>query len=424
MHADLGRMQLAPGGKGRIEMAKKVSVLGVCIGFVVAGVSLLLTAMPGGAQPAGQARTLRIGALVASSGWFSAIETTDVADLMNMAKMINEKGGVPIKGQRYDIEIVTEDSKSTFDGCTAAANRLVFDKKVRFVLGPGGFFGPAAAPVFNPNKVLYVLGFSTTQPGSLGAEYPYGFLGNDASVGYAIVAMKALKTEFPNVKKVALMMPDDGSAPYLVPAIKRVHAQYGITIVGDVVLYPNEMQDFSPIAAKLDAIKDADAIQQAMGIPNQVGSIVKGLRELGNKKPYLGPPGVNGTDVTTIAGASNATNMTCSAMTPLDPSNPPLMNELLRMRTSDPKTRFMANYPNMLYILVNMMKAADSLDPDAVKAKWEKSDYVDTIAGKGYISGDLTYGIKHHAVGYPFPYQRVQDGKVVSSHWVDIGPIP
>ncbi|MGD0918589.1 MAG: ABC transporter substrate-binding protein [Thermodesulfobacteriota bacterium] len=410
--------------KRRIEMGKKALILGVCIGLLFAGVSVFLLATPGATQPAGQAKTLSIGALVASSGWFSVIETTDVADLLNMAKMINEKGGVTIKGQRYDVEIVTEDTKSTFDGCTAGANRLVFDKKVKFVLGPGGFFGPAAAPVFNPNKVLYVLSYATTQPGALGAEHPYGFLGNNASVGFAIVEIKALKKEFPNAKKVALMMPDDGSAPYLVPAIKRVHAQHGITMVGDVVLYPNEMQDFSPIAAKLDSMKDADAIQHAMGIPSHVGGIIKALRELGNSKPYIGSPGVNGTDVATIAGASNATNLVCTAMTPLDPSNPPLMNELLRKRTNDPKTRFMANLPNLLYILTNVMKAADSLDPDVVKAKWEKLDFVDTINGKGYVSGDLTYGIKHHAVGYPFPYQRVQDGKVVSSQWVEVGAIP
>jgi branched-chain amino acid transport system substrate-binding protein len=405
----------------RIRMRKKALILGVCIGLVFSGISVLLLTTPGAAQ---QTKTIRIGVLAAQSGWFSAIEALDLQDLKNMEKMLNDKGGLTIKGQKYNVEVIIEDIKSTFDGCTAAANRLVFDKKVKFVLGPGGFFGPAAAPVLNPNKVLYVLSYATTQPGALGADYPYGFLGNNASVGYAIVAMKAMKAEFPNVKKLAVMMPDDGSAPYLVPALKRVHAQYGVTMVGDVVLYPNEMQDFSPIAAKLDAIKDADAIQHAMGIPNQVGNIVKGLRELGNKKPYLGPPGVNGTDVATVAGAANATNMTCTATTPLDPSNPPLMNELLRMRTNDPKTRFMANLPNLLYILTNVMKAADSIDADVVKAKWESMDTVETINGKGYIGGDLTYGIKHHAVGYPFPYQRVQDGKVVAAHWVEVGVIP
>ncbi len=402
-------------------MKKKALILGMSISLVFAGVSTFLLATPGAAQ---QAKTVKIGALVGLSGWFSPIESTDVADLLNMAKMINQKGGITIKGQRYDVEIVTEDTKSTFDGVTAGANRLVFDKKVKFVLGPGGFFGPAAAPVFNPNKVMYVLSYATTQPGALGAEFPYGFLASNASVGYAVLAMKAMKKEFPNVKKIALIMPDDGAAPYLVPAIKRVHAQHGVTMVGDVVLYPNEMQDFSPVAAKLDAMKDADAIEHAMGIPSHVGGIVKVLRELGNMKPYLGSPGVNGTDVARIAGASNATNMTCSAFTPLDPSNPALMNELLRMRTNDPKTRFIANLPNCLYVLTNVMRAAESLDPDVVKAKWESLDTVETIHGKGYISGDLTYGIKHHAVGMPASYQRLQDGKVVSSQWVEVGPIP
>ena len=402
-------------------MKKKALISWALAGLVFTVVSVFLLAPSEAAQ---QTKTIKIGVLAAQSGWFSAIEALDLQDLGNMAKMINEKGGVTIKGQRHDVEMVIEDIKSTFDGCTAAANRLVFDKKVKFVLGPGGFFGPAAAPVLNPNHVMYVLSYATTQPGALGADYPYGFLGNDASVGYAIVAMKALKNEFPNAKKIAVIMPDDGSAPYLVPALKRVHAQYGVTMVGDVILYPNEMQDFSPIAAKLDAMKDVDAIEHAMGIPNQVGNIIKSLRELGNMTPYLGPPGVNGTDVATIAGAANATNMTCTATTPLDPSNPPLLNELLRMRTDDPKTRFMANLPNLLYILTNMMKAADSLDPDVVKTKWESSEYVDTLNGKGYIGGDLTYGIKHHAVGYPFPYQRVQDGKVIASHWVEVGVIP
>ena len=399
-------------------MGSRALILKVSIGLLFAGAFFLAT--PGAAQ---QAKSLKIGALVASSGWFSAIEATDVADLMNMVKIINERGGVTIKGQRYDIEIVTEDTKSTFDGCTAGANRLVFDKKVKFVLGPGGFFGPAAAPVFNPNKVLYVLGYATTQPGALGQGLPYGFLANIGSVGSFTTGCKALKSEFPNAKKVALVLPDDGAVPYLIPAVRRVLTLNGYTEVGEVVAFPNEMQDFSPVAAKLDAIKDADAILQVNGIPSQVGNILKNLRDLGNTKPYVGTAGSGATDITTIAGASAATNLVCLSFTLDDPSNPPLMKELIRRRT-EAKTRFMGDYPNLLYVLVNMMKAADSLDVEAVKAKWEKSNIVETLFGTGTVSGDQTYGIKHHAVGYPFPYQRVQDGKIVLTKWVDMGAIP
>jgi len=399
-------------------MGSRALILKVSIGLLFAGAFFLAT--PGAAQ---QAKSLKIGALVASSGWFSAIEATDVADLMNMVKIINERGGVTIKGQRYDIEIVTEDTKSTFDGCTAGANRLVFDKKVKFVLGPGGFFGPAAAPVFNPNKVLYVLGYATTQPGALGQGLPYGFLANIGSVGSFTTGCKALKSEFPNAKKVALVLPDDGAVPYLIPAVRRVLTLNGYTEVGEVVAFPNEMQDFSPVAAKLDAIKDADAILQVNGIPSQVGNILKNLRDLGNTKPYVGTAGSGATDITTIAGASAATNLVCLSFTLDDPSNPPLMKELIRRRT-EAKTRFMGDYPNLLYVLVNMMKAADSLDVEAVKAKWEKSNTVETLFGTGTVSGDQTYGIKHHAVGYPFPYQRVQDGKIVLTKWVDMGAVP
>ena len=47
------------------------------------------------------------------------------------------------------------------DGVTAAANRLVFDKKVKFILGPLAFFAPASATVIEPAKVFR---FSTGPP--------------------------------------------------------------------------------------------------------------------------------------------------------------------------------------------------------------------------------------------------------------------
>jgi len=162
---------------------------------------------------------------------------------------------------------------------------------------------------------------------------------------------------------------------------------------------------------------------QVNGIPSHAGNILKNLRDLGNTKPYVGTSGTSATDVATIGGTSAATNLVFLSFTLDDPSNPPLMKELIRRRT-EAKTRFMGDYPHLLYVLVNIMKAANSLDVEAVKAKWETSSTVETMFGEGIISGDQTYGIKHHAVGYPYPYQRVQDGKIVSTTWVEMGAIP
>ena len=99
----------------------------MCIGLLFSGA--LFLAAPGAAQ---QSKTIMIGALVGLSGWFSPIEGTDVADLMNMAKIINGKGGLTIKGQKYDVEIVTEDTKSAFDGCTAGRRRGAWISKTFF----------------------------------------------------------------------------------------------------------------------------------------------------------------------------------------------------------------------------------------------------------------------------------------------------
>jgi len=70
-------------------------------------------------------------------------------------------------------------------------------------------------------------------------------------------------------------------------------------------------------------------------------------------------------------------------------------------------------------------EGADSIDPDVVKAKWESLDTIETLYGKGIISGDQTYGIKNHAVAYPWPYEIMMDGKVSSSGWIDdVSAIP
>ena len=140
---------------------KWLLAVGVCVGLV------LLLAGTGQAQSkAGEAKTLRIGSLKALTGFYSFYDGADAMDVKILASIINKKGGIAIKGQRYNIEIVEEDIKSTLEGTTAAATKLAFDKKVRFAVGPAGFYGPAAAAVFNPNKVMYVLDTPPVNPAS------------------------------------------------------------------------------------------------------------------------------------------------------------------------------------------------------------------------------------------------------------------
>ncbi|MGA2108813.1 MAG: ABC transporter substrate-binding protein [Syntrophorhabdales bacterium] len=395
---------------------KRFLTISLCIGLAIA----LAAGLAGTAQAADQAKTLRIGSLKALTGFDSFLDAPDSSDVKLLASMINEKGGITIKGQRYNIEIVDEDIKSTLEGTTAAATKLVFEKKVKFVTGPAGWFAPAASAVFNPNKVMYSIEWSTGQPSELG---PYGFLGGCGSINNAIIALNAAKKEFPNVKKLAIMTADDGSAPYLTAAVKKLLPRYGFAMVGDVVAYSNELQDMSPIAAKLNGMKDADAIFSMATAPPHFANALKGLRELGNTKPWIACTIIEPKDLITIAGKMGATNVTTMANEPGAPGNPPLYEEIYKRRTGA-RQIYPVLGPSSLYALINVIKAADSIDPDAVKAQWEKMSTIETVFGKGMNGGDETYGIKHHVLAVPSSYQKAMNGEVAFRGWIEPGPIP
>lgn len=389
-------------------------------------VALLTLTLLGGASAVGASapKTLKIGSLVALTEWFSVFDILQDREVKAVAQIINEAGGITVKGEKYNIELVTEDYKSSLDGVAAAANRLVYDKKVKFVVGPLGFFATASSPIFEQNKVLHVSTWVTCQPGEMDAKTPFGFLGYHAAIGEFVGTIKALKKFYPNVKKLTFLHPDDGAIPYLMPKVKKLAEDAGYTVVGDTVGYPNEMADFSPVAAKLNAIKDTDAYCFINGVPPHIGSLVKCLRQLGNNKLVIREGNINCNDIAAIAGKAAATNVLTGGITP-GPDNPPMVNEIYKRL----KAQYGDNSLNLenasgLYVLAQVIEAAQSLDPAAVKKKWESMDTVKTLFGKGYVGGgQKTYGI-NHAISNPHSIQRLIDGKVVSGGWVEVGPIP
>ena len=400
--------------------SRRTLTLIVCASLVLAAVLLPVRGMA--QQKASPAKTLRIGYVLELSGWYSRMDASEDRYLKVAAQMINEKGGVAVQGQNYKIELVGEDGKSTLDGNTAAANKLVFDDKVKFVLGPAAFYNPATTPVFEPNKVFHVASFVVMMPGELDASTPYGFIGYNSSIGVLIGALKAMKKEFPSAKKVVMVAPDDGALPHLMPKAKKTADGLGLTQVGNVIAFPNEMEDFNPIAAKINAVKDADAIVVVNGSPPATGGIAKGLRSLGNKKPIICSAASGIEDIAAIAGKAAANNIISMAIAPHAKGNPPLMDELFdRAGKKMPVLVFTANG---LWVLTQVIQAANSFDPAVVKAKWETMDKLDGVYGACTFGGDETYGLKHHALSHPQPYTKLVNGKVVEGGWVDVGRIP
>ena len=395
-------------------------IAGISLVLIMAGMLLLATPV------ISQAKTLKIGVLESLTGWFSVHDVVDANEVKIVAEMINERGGITIKGKKYNIELIIEDAKSTLDGVNGAATKLAYDHRVKFVIGPNAFFSAAASPVFEPNKILHISGYATNTPSEVDASTPFGFLGYNGSVGNAYAGIMFLKKNYPDVKKVVFVHPDDGAIPYIAPIVKTALEANGISIVGDTIKYPNTLVDFSPIVTKINARKDADAVFHLNGFAQTIGPIVKGLRERGNYKLYAAPVPTHLSEIVTVAGKEATTNIFACGIDPNNPDNTDLMKEMIqRIEAKHGKSvSILFQGANSLWILKEVIEAAQSIDPAVVKSKWESMDTVETLFGTGIIGGDKTYGIKHHVVSHPIPFQTAMNGKVSNAGLVNPGPIP
>lgn len=383
---------------------------------------LVLVALPFMANniKAQTSKTLRFGVLVCLTGWFSTFDMLEWEEAQLARDMLNERGGVTIKGQKYMIELVPEDCKSSADGVMAAANKLVYDHKVQFIAGPVAFFASASKDICEPNKVFRAIAFTTNTPGEFGTDTPYTFLCHNASIEHGIVGMESMKKVYPNVKSVDLVIPDDGSIPFLDPIVRKLFTERGFSVVGKTIGHPNEMVDFSPIAAQV-ARSQADAVFMENGIPENAAKILKGIRELGSNKPFIAALSGNADDIRRVVGQEAATNFTLIGLMPGMPNTPPLMAEIVKKlydKYGGQRAIHLQIF-NSIWAMAKVIEATQSLDTTVVRDKWEKMDTIETAYGIGHMGGQNTYGIRH-ALSHPEPTSVLDKGQVKFGMWVDV----
>jgi branched-chain amino acid transport system substrate-binding protein len=372
-------------------------------------------------------KTLNIGFLAALTGFLSTKDIPDVNMAKAAAEVLNEKGGITVQGQQYMIKFTFEDYKTNMDGITSATNRLVYDHRVKFIIGPTAFFSSGAGPITDPAKVIRVITFACNTPGELDATTPYCFLGSNGSIGKFMGSLRYLRKAYPDVEKVAIVMPDDGTIKFLLPLYQTALAAEGLTLVDKPILYPNQMQDFSPIVVKINALEEADAICHTNGVSQQIGAIVKGIRESGNFRPYAGMMCATMNDIVAVAGLEASKDVFMASTSADEPDLPPLGKEVIQryIAKHGSETSLILYAANCLYMLKQAIEGAQSFDTDAVKTYWESMDTIDTLEGPGLMCGDKTYGIRHHAVAHPQPIQILdKHNNAVSGGLMDIGIIP
>lgn len=368
-----------------------------------------------------EVKTLTVGVLICLTGWFSTFDTLEWEEAQVARDMLNERGGITINGQKYLIELTVEDCKSNNDGVIAAATKLVYDKDVKFIVGPAAFFSAASNQITEPNQILHVSAFTSMIPEEFGPDTPYTFLAHNSTVEHAIVGITALKEVFPQVKTVDFVTAEaGGSVPYADPPIRELLEENGYSVVGGTHVYPDEMADYSPLAAKL-ATSGSDGVFWGNGLPEHVGKALKSLRELGNNKPVVFMSSASPEDVKNIAGEAASTYFATTGISLGMPDTPPIMAEMQdRLVEKYGKERSVhLQIVNAIWCLAQAIEYAQSLDPTVVRDAWENLDTMETPYGTGHISGLETYGIRH-AISHPEPYQLLDNGEAKFGGWVDV----
>jgi branched-chain amino acid transport system substrate-binding protein len=401
-------------------MKKAVVILAALL--IVAILAMVGCPSPG---PAAE-KTLKIGSLLATTEWWAAAYDLSILNMTQIGiDMINADGGVTVDGTKYTIELVNEDTKSDFDGVASAANKLVYDDDVKFIVGPTGYFVSPASPVTNPAEIMMVIGWDTNMPGECDATTPYNFATSHGSYNKDIAVIKSMRQDYPDATTIALVSPDDGAIPYLMPLVKDLLAQNGFTVAGDTIPFPNEMEDFSPIVAKIFNLGPVDGVFVERCPPPALGAIAKGLREGGYFGPIFSGSPIATSEVATIAGADSTEGVRTTIATLNDPNMPSLMAEMASKVTAEYGEGYPLSYQCVtgVYLLKTLIEATNSLDPTEVKAKFESMDSVDTLYGTAIIGGEQVFGIKHVAA-HPLPVQKFENGQAVSAGWFDVGFIP
>jgi branched-chain amino acid transport system substrate-binding protein len=364
-------------------------------------------------------KTLEIGVFEALTGFGSASEVPIWNGIQVYEEWLNKRGGITIKGQKYLITFVVEDTKGSADGSVAAANKLVYERKVKFIVGDVMPFTIAAqGTVTEPAKVIHAVQYNVCLPSEYGPNTPYTFLADLGTIGYLTGLLNYTAKAYPKQKTMVIIHPDDGAIPYVVPKVTKVANDLGLTILGDTISWPMDTVDFTPVIAKALARKP-HMLMLPNGWPAAIGSMLKAAREAGFTGMVLSTNPAD--DVAKVAGPAASTNF-FSVNTVIDS---PLATPLIKEFTARIKEKFgYATHYNLwglnsAYVTVKAIEAAQSLDPTVVRDSWEKMKTIDTIYGPGTMGGLKTYGINHSVV-FPCGITSLMNNKQTQVKWVKV----
>lgn len=257
---------------------------------------------------------IKIGMVIPASGPLTQYGAMIKEGVSTAVEQVNAAGG--INGQQ--VQTVEFDDACDPQKAPSAANR-VLDEKVRYIVGPvcsGAAI--AAAPIYNSQRVIVVTPSATSPSLTNGMDYHYIFrtIGQDNEQGEA-----AAKFIIEKIKphKIALLHDKQSYGRGIVNTARKILSQNSMEVVLYEGIAPGG-KDYSDTVAKIKNV-GADFVYFG-GYHNEMGVLLRQVREAGLNVRMMGPEGVGNSEINTIAGpAVEGMLVTLPADFAADPKN-------------------------------------------------------------------------------------------------------
>jgi branched-chain amino acid transport system substrate-binding protein len=342
----------------------------------------------------GEAKTIKIGMITSVTGPMAPAFKPMVDAAKPTADLINKKG-VNVGGQKYVVQILTEDDKSSPPDGVTAANKLV-GEGVKFMVAPMFLaVNLAIGPICEQAKVIRVnpLGIDPTV---YGPDNQYNFDSLASFYQFGPFYDYVQKT-YPNAKKIAIISPDDPGFVFARGYWSKEIPKRGLQIVFDEV-YAVTTSDFYPIVTKALA-QQPDAIDCISSILPWAAGIINSAREQGFKGPIYAPA---------IFGDSNILNTMIKPEYAYDifHGGPDVFSDKMSSEVKDlraliePTGSFVMDSALVMQATMPMLQGiekAGSLDADKVKTAMEGLTNIKTVWAEGTWAGQ-DVGVLNHLV--------------------------
>jgi branched-chain amino acid transport system substrate-binding protein len=372
----------------------------------------LAAALAAGGAVQADDKTLTIGLLGPLSGGAASygVELMRGAELR--VEEINKAGGLKVGADAYRIKLVSYDHKAQAAETATATNKLIFQDKVKYIIGNAvGATCNAAQTITEPNKVMFA--FVCWGTNNLAPEKPYSFRSLLSQWELTEPFYRWVKENHPKIKRVAAISPNDTSGKDTNTAVVKALKALGFEVAADEY-YERGTKDFYPVLTKILAQKP-DMIDVAAAPPGEAGLILKQAMELGFKGAKGWTAGINPFTIISVAGPEAAEGVWSPANINVKGDHVSAavrkFGETYEKRYGEvPGAIAVANYA-AFDVFTQAMQKAGSVDTDKVLAVLTKEQF-QTIWGPLALGGKETYGIDRQFL-YPLVISEVRQGKVV-----------